>query len=67
MQDDTVQLPKTFEPVETSVTRVIRGVSGSALGGRELKDIVDVTWGRTTNTTIEIHINGVLVADGSTY
>lgn len=67
MLDDTVQLPKTFDPLETSVSRVIRGVSGSALGGRELKDIIDVTWGRRTNTTIEIHINGVLVADGNTY
>ncbi|MCV9964220.1 hypothetical protein OIU34_20250 [Pararhizobium sp. BT-229] len=65
--DDTVQLPKTFEPERISVTRVVHGVAGSSLGKRELTDLVQVTWGRTTNTTIEIHINGVFVDDRSTY
>jgi hypothetical protein len=61
MQDDVIQLPKTFPPAETSVTRVIRGVPGSSLVSREITDLVNVTWGRTTSSTVEIHINGVFV------
>ena len=67
MRDATINFPKAFAPEDILVTRIVHGVSGTSLGRRELADVIEVTWGRETQSSVEIHINGVFVADGSTF
>jgi hypothetical protein len=67
MRDDAVQLPKSFAPEDILVTRIIHGVPDTSLRRRDLNDVIQVTWGRETHSTVEIHINGVSVSDRNTY